>query len=108
MRMRCARRGRLNPEMPYAPFQLGYLSLMKGDYPAAQRYYAATLENFTALEQLLVQWKTFPSIRESIQQEHAQALQHWKIVQEHSRFSLKNKKTFDVTPTKVGHPVHGV
>ena len=71
----------IKPDLPYAPFRIGFLQLSQGHYAAAAPYYIATLRNFDLLEEQGREWKSFPSAMQSIHRDHEIAIQHWNIIQ---------------------------
>jgi hypothetical protein len=80
----------IKPDMPYAPFQLGYFYYSHGDYVMAAHYYAVTLRNFDAMEKLADDWKTLKPLKDSIHSDHNIARLHWNAVQQ--RLQMKTSK----------------
>lgn len=73
------------PDMPYPPFQLGYLAYTRRDWPRAVRYYRQTLRLFDGMERLAVEWKSLPAVRRQIEADHALARRHYQAALAASR-----------------------
>ncbi len=75
----------LKPDMPYPAFQLGFMFFQQNKLPQADYYYRWSVENFRAMDQKAIAWKSFPAVRESLRRDQAQAMAHWGVVQERLR-----------------------
>jgi hypothetical protein len=70
----------IQPDFPYAPFQLAYTYYMQGDYATALRYYEETQRRFAAMLALADAWNALPGVKQSIQTDAALVQTHINAV----------------------------